>query len=126
MRHSSLRGLAVPRSEAMIFPLAFSMIMIITEAIIMKIPTASEDVNGSPRNSIPQTTALNGSNAPSTEVIVEPMLLTAEARVRHEKTVDSTAKSIVFAKAPHDPISCMPPYAEASITAPARAVTRQA
>ena len=44
----------------------------ITEARISTIPTASHTVNRSPKTKMPISTAVSGSRAPSTAVVVEP------------------------------------------------------
>ena len=61
--------------------------MIITEGIIRQMPSTTLSVISSPINKQPRATAVRGSSAPSTAVIVEPIRWTAITRQRFVTTV---------------------------------------
>ena len=53
-------------------------------------------VNDSPKKIVPTAIAVTGSNTPSTEVLVGPMILVAIASVSNDTNVGNTASQIRF------------------------------
>ena len=65
--------------------------MNVTATIDMPIPNTMLALSGSPNISVPTRIAVIGSNTPSTEALVAPMLREAMARVAVETIVGSSA-----------------------------------
>lgn len=68
-----------------------TVIMNVTATMAMEMPTMMLVVSGSPNISVPTMMAVMGSNTPSTEALVAPMLREAMARVAVETMVGSRA-----------------------------------
>ena len=68
-----------------------TVIMNVTATMATEIPIMILVVSGSPNTSVPTTIAVIGSNTPSTEALVAPMLRDAMARVAVETMVGSKA-----------------------------------
>ena len=65
--------------------------MNVTAAMEMPMPSTMLAVSGSPNISVPTRVAVMGSNTPSTDALVAPMLREATARVAVDTIVGSTA-----------------------------------
>ncbi len=74
--------------------LLVEIIINVTATIAIKIPTTIFVVNASPKTRVPTRIAVIGSNTPSTEAFVAPMLRVAMANVAVDIIVGKIAKPI--------------------------------
>lgn len=90
--------IAMPAVFSVYFPLLpyrfVTVIMNVTATIAIEIPTMMFVVRGSPNIIVPTIMAVIGSNTPSTEALVAPILRDAMARVAVDTIVGSKASPI--------------------------------
>ena len=75
-----------------------TVIINVTATIAIEIPTMIFVVSGSPNITVPTTIAVIGSNTPSTEAFVAPMLREAMASVAVETMVGNSASPTRFSQ----------------------------
>ena len=88
--------------------------MIVTAAMMRRIPRAIVPEIVSPKTTTPMTIAVSGSIAPRTEVSVEPILLMARTRAKFDTSVGKQAISKRFVREEILGIACTPPLNVAS------------
>ena len=86
-------ALSEKRSDFIIY-LFVEIIINVTAIIAIKIPTTIFVVSASPKKSVPTRIAVIGSNTPSTEALVAPILRVEMASVEVDTIVGKTAKPI--------------------------------
>ena len=89
--------------------------MIVTAAMMRRIPRAIVPEIVSPKTTTPMTIAVSGSIAPRTEVSVEPILLIARTSARFDTSVGRKASSRRLTSADPLGIACTPPLKDALI-----------
>ena len=87
--------------------------MIVTAAMMRRIPRAIVPEIVSPKTTTPMTIAVSGSIAPRTEVSVEPILLIARTSERFDTSVGRKASSRRLTRAAPLGIACTPPLKDA-------------
>lgn len=89
--------------------------MNVTATIAMPIPTTMLVVNALPNISVPTSMAVMGSNTPSTEALVAPILRVATARVAVDTMVGSKASPSRLSQSPQSVIPVMIGVSEKAI-----------
>ena len=94
-----------------------------TAQMQMRAPATMLEVSGSPNTAVPMNIAVSGSNTPSTEVLVAPILLVDRDRESREIIVGTRASpmKLLHTEKPDRPSSIFPPadiLSEKNITEP--------